>query len=182
MSEPTAPACVWAGRLLAGVAVVVSSGCAFDVGSRVDGPLTGGDASVRNEVCLTAIEGGPVTVSVDIATNTGADDLLVDGIDLIKPEGLDLEYASLREIDGNMIGAQTAFPPLNAPELSAEADGHAWPMEPGEELGIVVGLQPTDQLGTADAIRISYQTPDGDQYFAVTSTSIVVINDPPTTC
>ena len=160
----------------------MSSGCVFDVGSRVDGPLTAGDVSVRNEVCLTAIEGGPVTVGIDIATNTGADDLLVDGIELINPEGLDLEYASLREIDGNMIGAQTAFPPLSAPGLSAEADGHTWPIQPGEELGIVVGLQPTDRLGTADAIRISYQTPDGDPYFAATSTSIVVVNDPPATC
>ena len=160
----------------------MASGCAFDVSPRLDGPLRAGYVTERNEVCIPSDQGRPITVGIDVATNTGDEALLVDGIELINPDGLEVVYASLLEIDGNLVGAQTAFPPLNAPELSAEADGHEWLVEPGEELSIVVGLRPTDRQGTADATRISYQTPDGEQFFAATSTSIIVVNDPSATC
>ncbi|HEY9409510.1 MAG TPA: hypothetical protein VIP77_08015 [Jiangellaceae bacterium] len=179
--RPTPPAASYMrGLLVAVVWAATSTGCA--TGPQEDGPLATGDPTSRGRVCIPSEFGRPITVGMDTATNTGDENLLVDGIELSNPKGLEVVYSSMREIDGNLIGAQTAFPPENAPELSADADGDEWLIEPGEKLNVLIAVEPTASVGTADAIQISYQTPDGDKYVATTTTSIVVPNNTSTTC
>ena len=148
--------------LLASSVTVLLAGCALVLPG---GPLVlGGDPS---ETCVPATIRGQMVIG-DFVGAPSQQDIRIDEVTLVEPEGITLNDAYLLPMAPGAVLGSSAYPPETSSWAEREeADGAVIPA--GEQRNILLVLERTGEAdGTAETIRVEYTA--GSQKFTKSGT------------
>ncbi|WP_166354316.1 hypothetical protein [Phytoactinopolyspora limicola] len=120
-----------------------------------------------------------MTFGYNVLTNESDADIELRAVEIDDPVNVELVHALVTPTDMETIGVWAEWPPPYGEDdlmWSGREEAAGATIGPGEERGLVLGLEPTtaDEVGRSSAIRVTYVDDRGREFVAVATTGILV--------
>ncbi|WP_166354050.1 hypothetical protein [Phytoactinopolyspora limicola] len=120
-----------------------------------------------------------MTFGFNVLTNDSDATVELRAVEIDDPVNVELVHALVTPTDLETIGVWSEWPPPYGEDdfmWSGREEVAGATIGPGEERGLVLGLEPTTahEVGRSSAIRVTYVNDQGREFVAVATTGILV--------